>query len=103
MIFYFLRADRYTECKVIITDKEVNLGDGEGMQVPCLLKISRTKNMLQILCKNIQNYIQKYSEFQGFLFYYDTIYRYFLASFFDKPVAYCLIYLFVVPTTRIFW
>ena len=55
MIFYFLRADRYTECKVIITGKEVNLSDGQGMQVPCLLKVSGTKNMLQILCKNIQN------------------------------------------------
>ena len=55
MIFYFLRADRYAECKVIITGKEVNLGDGEAMQVPCLLKTSGTKNMLQILCKNIQN------------------------------------------------
>ena len=52
-MFYFHRADRYAQCKVIITDKEVNLGDGEGMQVPCLLKISGTKNMLQILCKNI--------------------------------------------------
>ena len=38
-IFYFLRADIYAKCKVIITGKEVNLGDGEGMQVPCLLKI----------------------------------------------------------------
>ena len=55
MIFYFLRADRYAKCKVIITGKEVNLGDGKGMQVPYLLKISGTKNMLQILCKNIQN------------------------------------------------
>ena len=39
MMFYFLRADRYAECKVIITNKEVNLSDGEGMQVLCLLKI----------------------------------------------------------------
>ena len=28
MIFYFLRADRYAECKVMITGKKVNLGDG---------------------------------------------------------------------------
>ena len=55
MIFYFLRANRSAECKVVITGKEFNLGDGEAMQVPCLLKISGTKNMLQILCKNIQN------------------------------------------------
>ena len=55
MIFYFLRANRSAECKVVITVKEFNLGDGEAMQVLCLLKISGTKNMLQILCKNIQN------------------------------------------------
>ena len=55
MIFYFLREDRYAECKVIITGKEVNLGVGERMQVPRLLKISGAKNMLQILCKNIEN------------------------------------------------
>ena len=55
MIFYFLRAERYAECKAIRTGKDVNLIDGEGMQVPCLLKISGTENMLQILCKNIQN------------------------------------------------
>ena len=54
-MFYFLRADRYAVCKVIITGKEVNLGDGKRMQVSCLLKISGTKNMLQIFCKNIQN------------------------------------------------
>ena len=55
MIFYFLRADRYAECKVIITGKEVNLGDGDWLQAPCLLEISGMKNMLQMLCKNIQN------------------------------------------------
>ena len=31
MIFYFLRADQDAECKVVITGKEVNLGDGDGM------------------------------------------------------------------------
>ena len=56
MMFYLLRADKYAECRVITTGKEVNLGEGEGMKVHCFLKISRTKNMLQILCKNIQNY-----------------------------------------------
>ena len=54
MIFYFLRADQDAECKVVITDKEVNLGDGDGMQVPYKLKISGPRKMLEILCKNIQ-------------------------------------------------
>ena len=54
MIFYFLRADQYAECKVVITGKDVNLGDGDGMQVPCKLKISGPRKMVEILCKNIQ-------------------------------------------------
>ena len=29
MIFYFFRADQDAECKIIITGKEVNLGDGD--------------------------------------------------------------------------
>ena len=55
-IFYFLRADSYAECNVKITGKAVNLGDGEGMKVPCLLNIVGRKDMLEILkqelCKN---------------------------------------------------
>ena len=35
MIFYFLRADQDAECKVVITGKEVNLSNGDGMQAPC--------------------------------------------------------------------
>ena len=54
MIFYFLRADQDAECKVVITGKDVNLGDGDGMQVPCKLKISGPRKMVEILCKNIQ-------------------------------------------------
>ena len=47
-------------------------------------------------------YTQCLSEFPVFLFYYDTIYRYFLDSFSDKPVVYFFFYLFIVPTTCIF-
>ena len=52
MIFYFLRADQGAECKG--TDKEVNLGDGDGRQVPCKLKVSGPRKMVEILCRNIQ-------------------------------------------------
>ena len=54
MMFYFLRADQDTECKVVITGKEVNLGDGDGIQFSCKLKISGPRIMVKILCKNIQ-------------------------------------------------
>ena len=42
-IFYFLHAGSYSECNIIITSKEVNLGDGERMQVACLMSISGLK------------------------------------------------------------
>ena len=48
-IFYFLRADTYAECNIIITGIKDNLGDGEGMQVPWLFEITGTKNLLEIL------------------------------------------------------
>ena len=36
-IFYFLRADPYVKCNKTVVGKAVNLGDGDGMQVPCIL------------------------------------------------------------------
>ena len=54
MISYFLRADQDAEWKVVITGKEVNLGDGKGIQVLCKLKISSPRKMVEILCENIQ-------------------------------------------------
>ena len=48
-MFYFLRGEKYAEYKVMITGKEVNLGNYGRMQVPCFWKISEAKNILQIL------------------------------------------------------
>ena len=53
LIFCFLRADSYANCHVGITEKEVNPGDDEGMQMPCLLKFSETKQMLDILKREV--------------------------------------------------
>ena len=49
MMFYFLRGEKYAEYKVMITGKEVNLGNYGRMQVSCFWKISEAKNILQIL------------------------------------------------------
>ena len=54
MIFYSLRADQDAECKLAIAGKVVILGDGDGMQVTCKLKISGPRKTVEILCKNIQ-------------------------------------------------
>ena len=48
-IFYFLRADEWSECKVIVTGKPINCGDGNGMQVACLLKYHGQKSLIGIL------------------------------------------------------
>ena len=48
-IFYFLRADEWSECKVIVTGKPVNCRDGDSMQVPCLLKFHGQKSLIGIL------------------------------------------------------
>ena len=35
-IFYFLRADSYEKCSTTVTNKAVNLGDGDVMQLLAL-------------------------------------------------------------------
>ena len=54
-IFFFLRSDPYSNSSVQITGKRCNLGDGEGMQVPCRLSLSGQakymKNLKQELTK----------------------------------------------------
>ena len=50
-IFYFLRADQFGRCDITVTGKAVNLGDGDGMQVPCVLSLSGQKSMVEILKK----------------------------------------------------
>ena len=51
-IFYFLRADIYSSCTVI--GKAINLGDGEGMQVPCQLKFTGQEKYVEILQKELK-------------------------------------------------
>ena len=48
-IFYFLRADPYGKCNITVTGKAVNLGDSDGIQVPCILHLSGQKSMVEIL------------------------------------------------------
>lgn len=50
---YFLRADELSSCKVITTGKPVNLGDGDGMQLPCKLVFSGEKECIGILQKQV--------------------------------------------------
>ena len=57
-LFCFIRADPFTNATA--TGKRCNLGDGEGLPVPCRLEIHRdgmTKNLVDILKKNVMSYI----------------------------------------------
>ena len=48
-IFYFPRADEWSECKVIVAEKLVNGGNEDGMQVLCLLKFHGQNSLIGIL------------------------------------------------------
>ena len=39
-VSYFLRESNENCCRVEVTDKRVNLGDGEGLQIPCIIYFS---------------------------------------------------------------
>ena len=47
--FYFLHADPYGKCNLTVTGEAVNVGDGDGIQVPCILHLSGQKSMVEIL------------------------------------------------------
>ena len=42
-ILYFLRAEPYGKCNITVTGKAVNLGYGDGLQVPCNSALMRAK------------------------------------------------------------
>ena len=57
-VSYFLRASHENCCRAEVTGKRVNLGNGEGLQIPCILHfsgeakfISKLKDVLP-QCKN---------------------------------------------------
>ena len=50
----FLRAYEYGSCDVLIKGKPINLGDGDGMQVPCSLNFTGRKKFIDILEKTLK-------------------------------------------------
>ena len=53
-VFYFLRADEFGSCDVLIKGKPANFGDGDGMQVPCSLNFTGRKKFIVILEKTLK-------------------------------------------------
>ena len=52
-IFYFLRSDAYSSAWAKVTGKRCNLGNGEGMQVPCKFSLSGQPKFVSLLCKEL--------------------------------------------------
>ena len=48
-IFYFLRAKHGNTCQVEVRGKRINLGDGQGLQVPFTLQFSGEEKYVKIL------------------------------------------------------
>ena len=53
-VFYFLRADEYGSCNVLIKGKPVNLDDGDEMHVSCTLNFIGQKKFICILQKTLE-------------------------------------------------
>ena len=53
-VFYFLRADKYGSCNVLIKKKPVKLGHGDGIQVSCTLNLFGQKKFICILQKTLK-------------------------------------------------
>ena len=52
-IIYFLRSDAHSSAWAKVTGKRCNLGDGEGMQVPCKLSLSGQPIYVSLLRKEL--------------------------------------------------
>ena len=52
-IFYSLRSDAYSSAWIKVTGKRCNLGDGEGMQLPCKLSLSGQPKFISLLRKGL--------------------------------------------------
>ena len=48
-IFYYLRSHPEAKCTAKVTGKRFNLGDGEGLQVTCILQFTGQRTSISIL------------------------------------------------------
>ena len=52
-IFYFLRANPTNIANITVTGKGVNLGDREGLQIPCKISFQGEEKYIEILKKQV--------------------------------------------------
>ena len=53
MIFHFLRANPTNIANITVTGKRVNLGDREGLQIPCTISFQGEEKYIEILKKQL--------------------------------------------------
>ena len=61
-IFNYLRRHPQINCTAKVTGKRFNLGDGEGLQLPCILQFTGKRKFISIL-KEQFNLLRKRSNF----------------------------------------
>lgn len=49
IVFYFLKTNKDHHCKITVTGKAINAGDGLGMKVPCQLFFLAEEKFINIL------------------------------------------------------
>lgn len=54
-IFYFLRSKSTNAANISDTGKRVNLGDGEGLQIPCTITFEGEEKYLDILKRELNS------------------------------------------------
>ena len=48
-IVYYLRSHLQANCTAKVTGKRFNLGDGQGLQVPCILQFALERKFISVL------------------------------------------------------
>ena len=55
-VFHFLRADPLNTANITVTGKNLNFGDGQGLQIPCTISLKREEKYIEILKKQLNLY-----------------------------------------------
>ena len=58
-IFYYLRSHPQANCTAKVTGKRFNLGDGEGLQVPCILQFTGERKFISVLKEQFNLFKEK--------------------------------------------
>ena len=55
-VFYFLRANPINTASITVTEKRVNFGDGQGLQIPCTNLFKGEEKYIEVLKKQLHLY-----------------------------------------------